>query len=469
MASAQPGSSTFASASWSGLVCRVAIPVVALCFLPLGLLTGCGGSDAPPTPNGAAQAQPADPAAIPENAPADAEAPVVRRKLAPKPAVAATETQPTIDPSVNPHDVFEVDAPQPTFERAQGLDGPASANSFEAAFPAKGSTSSDFQLAEAPQLPVETIKPDSVASPAGTPEHKPSKRTEKPTRKTKSSMKSTARDEEKRSADDQPANGESKKSLPAGFRALPSFGYSNLGWPLRIRSQTDGAEMALVTGGAVTVGHDGDPPESSPQITVVLDSFYMDRTEVTLEMFERYRKALNEERGKRAVQEPVNAKSPPDFPVLGVLWKQAEFYAHWAHKDLPTEAEWERAARGETAFAHPWGNGRAIWSRARARDTITAVKTFPTDVSPFGIYDLGGNAQEWCSDRWSPTAFAEALKSSHTPLRNWKGARNSDPADFHVVKGNGLDWNAWYRTGMNGTQHHPEVGFRCVLRLNEKN
>jgi formylglycine-generating enzyme required for sulfatase activity len=97
------------------------------------------------------------------------------------------------------------------------------------------------------------------------------------------------------------------------------------------------------------------------------------------------------------------------------------------------------------------------------------VKTFGTDVSPFGIYDLAGNAREWCSDRWSPNAFAEAQKSSRTPLRNWKGARSAEPAEFHVVKGNGPDWDSWYREGMNGTQHHSNVGFRCVLRLNDKN
>jgi formylglycine-generating enzyme required for sulfatase activity len=94
---------------------------------------------------------------------------------------------------------------------------------------------------------------------------------------------------------------------------------------------------------------------------------------------------------------------------------------------------------------------------------------FHTDVSPFGIFDLAGNAREWCSDRWSLTAFAEAQRSAQNPPRNWKGAKTAQPADFHVVKGNGPHWDAWYREGRNGLQRHADVGFRCILRLNEKN
>jgi formylglycine-generating enzyme required for sulfatase activity len=331
-------------------------------------------------------------------------------------------------------------------------------NKFDAVVPAKGSDSSDFQAESPPEAP--------VAAHAATEETPARKQSDKPATKGRSSPKSTDKETSDAAADK--PDGESKKSLPSGFHAIAGSGRSPVGWPLRIRSGVDGAEMALVTGGAVIVGHDGDPPESSPQITVVVDSFYMDVSEVTLERYKRYRKEVNEEHGRHAVLEPDNASSPPDFPVLGVTLKQAEFYAHWAKKELPTEAEWERAARGEAAFAHPWGNGRTIWSQARKRNTITPAKSFGTDVSPFGIYDLAGNAREWCTDRWSATAFADAQKSSSSPLRNWKGPRNA-PVDVHVVKGNGPHWDAWYRAGMNGTQHHADVGFRCVLRLNEKN
>jgi formylglycine-generating enzyme required for sulfatase activity len=455
MASLQAGSLPPRKGTPVAMRSRVFVLSTAALLFPLviALLPGCGGSDSKPT---GAQAQPVGPLENPQNnAPGAEERPAPRRPA--KPAAVAQE-EPGIDPSTNPRDVFEVTATMPTFERAEGPDGPVSMNKFDAVFPAKGSDSSDFEIDQSPDA--------KVSAPHSAPEETaPAKQTDKPAAKDHSSAKSGKESSDR--AADKP-DSESKRSLPSGFYAVAGSGYSPVGWPLRIRAKSDGAEMALVTGGAVIVGHDGDPAESSPQITVVVDSFYMDRSEVTLARYKRYRKEVNEEHGRHAVLEPDNASSPADFPVLGVTLKQAEFYAHWAKKELPTEAEWERAARGEAAFAHPWGNGRAIWSQARDRTTITAVKSFGTDVSPFGIYDLAGNAREWCIDRWSPTAFADAQKSSSTPLRNWKGPRNA-PADVHVVKGNGPGWDAWYRVGMNATQHHPDVGFRCVLRLNEKN
>jgi formylglycine-generating enzyme required for sulfatase activity len=431
------------------------LPVV----LTLAVLAGCSSDKSQP-PNkaaqgGAAQNQPAAAENPANNAPAQP-APLHRPGAKP---IAAADPEPAIDPTVSPSDVFEVSSPTPTFEPAEGPDGPISVNKFDAVFPAKGSDSNHFELAEAPQP---QPQPAATRSPAV--EEKPAKKHSSSTSTKRKDRENTERSEEKTT---EKSEGGSARTLPSGFSVIPGSGHSRVGWPLRIRSRIDGAEMALVTGGAVTVGHNDDPPESSPQITVLLDSFYMDVTEVTLARYERYRQAVNEEHGRHAVLEPDNAKSPPDFPVLGVTLKQAEFYAHWAQKELPTEAEWERAARGEAVFSHPWGNGRAIWSQVRAADTITPVKTFATDVSPFGIYDLAGNAREWCSDRWSPTAFADAQKSSQNPLRNWKGPRNA-PADVHVVKGNGPHWDAWYRVGMNTTQHHANVGFRCVLRLNEK-
>ena len=103
----------------------------------------------------------------------------------------------------------------------------------------------------------------------------------------------------------------------------------------------------------------------------------------------------------------------------------------------------------------------------RTPDEIDPVKSFRTDLSPFGIYDLAGNAREWCIDRYSATAFADALKSSSGQLRNWK-ARGSAirkmPASSKATARIGTP----DRVGMNGTHGHPDVGFRCVLRLPEK-
>jgi formylglycine-generating enzyme required for sulfatase activity len=400
----------------------------------------------------------------------------------------AEKTLPSQDPSVNPLDIFEVVPGEPKFELVQADGKPVSDDGFNGILPPKGVDSTKFDPPDSLKPPARQAAPPVTA--ASNPE-RPSSDREPSDRKTDSRKKSGRKTAdhklpdhkkaeqrktdrklaERKTVESQPTETSTAnrgKTLPPGFSAMATAKNSPLGWPLRIRSDRDGAEMALVTGGAVILGHDGGPPESSPQLTVVIDSFYMDVNEVTLRQYKRFRTALKEERGRNIVSEPKNVSSPPNFPALGVTLTQAEFYARWAGKEIPTEAEWERAARGEAVFPHVWGNGRAIWAHARTQDEIDPVKSFRTDVSPFGIYDLAGNAREWCVDRYSPTSFADALKSSSGQLRNWKGPRVSEPENAHVVKGNGPNWDAWYRVGMDGVHSHAKVGFRCVLRLPEK-
>lgn len=430
------------NASYAGPIWRMM-----LCSAVAVILVGCGGSKDSPRSGGAA-AKPADqddPTNVqpPENAPAR---PPVAATESPKkqPPKPAKKQPPGLDPSTDPRDVFELLTGEPPFEHAAGTDGQSPADTFAVIFPPKGVDSTNFKHeVPATELPAETSNTPTVAP-------KPVDLKKKP--KTASAAK------------DEPTE---EKILPSGFKPIAAAGVSRLGWPLRIRGDKDRAEMALVTGGAVTVGHDGSPRESSPQITVVLDTFYMDVAEVTLGQYERFRKLMKEEKN-RTIPLPENSTAPPNRPALGVTLLQAEFYARWAGKEIPTEAEWERAARGEGTFDHPWGNGRAIWKQARTQADIGPIKSFPTDVSPFGIYDLAGNAREWCLDRYSPSAFADASKASSHQLRNWKGPRLAVPAEFHVVKGNGPNWEAWYRKGLNATKRHPDVGFRCILRLPDK-
>ncbi|HUE15468.1 MAG TPA: SUMF1/EgtB/PvdO family nonheme iron enzyme [Planctomycetaceae bacterium] len=448
----------------------------------LALVAGCNNGSGNPAPRGAA---PAAPVAQEESDPQPA--PPTRRPA--KPKVAKAENVPSpLDPGVNPLDVFSIAPAEPKFELVVVDGKPLSADAFTAILPAKGIDSTRFD-------PLDTAKPaarpsNRRAAPAKSPDQptpvrKTADRKSSDRKKTgdhqtagrkagdhkAGDQKAADRKLAERKTDDsqraEPTTSDDGTSLPPGFSAIPSSKESPLGRPLRIRYDRDGSEMALVTGGAVVVGHDGGPPESSPQLSVVLDSFYMDVNEVTVRQYERFRKALKEERGRNVVGEPKNVSSPPDFPALGVTLTQAQFYARWAGKQIPTEAEWERAARGEAAFDHPWGNGRTIWKHARTYDEIDPVKSFRTDVSPFGIYDLAGNAREWCVDNYSPTAFADA-KASNGQLRNWKGPRIGQPENAHVVKGNGPNWDAWYRVGMNGSHSHANVGFRCVLRLPER-
>jgi formylglycine-generating enzyme required for sulfatase activity len=455
----------------SSLHTRVPWRIIAVTAM-IAFLAGCDGrSGNRSTPNGAAQQPPAAPAV--ENAPAQ---PAAEPHLAPKPKSAKIDHErPAIPSSVNPHDVFTIVPGQQSFEMVEADGQPISADAFTVISPPKGIDSTHFgravSAANPPLRSPARKKAAAVKSDQKSGDHKSGTERRTADRKSTNRKQSDHKLAERKAAESKAADeerSEGGKTLPAGFTAIASAQESRIGWPSRIRCDRNGAEMALVTGGAVVVGHDGGPPESSPQLSIVLDSFYMDVTEVTVGQYERFRNALKEEKGRSIIGEPQNAASPPDFPVLGVTLTQAQFYARWAGQEIPTEAEWERAARGEAAFDHPWGNGRAIWKHARGFDQIDPVKSFRTDVSPFGIYDLAGNAREWCVDHYSPTAFADALKASNGQLRNWKGPRTGQPENAHVVKGNGPRWEAWYRAGMNGLGRHPDVGFRCVLRLPEK-
>jgi len=251
--------------------------------------------------------------------------------------------------------------------------------------------------------------------------------------------------------------------LPAGFTAIAAYGAAESGLPWRIRCELDQSEMALVPAGTFPLGHNGGPAESSPQLTVYVDNFYIDVTEVTLAQHELFRRAMREER-KRTMQEPLNVASPPDHPALGVPWSEVNFYANWCGKGLPNEAEWEKAARSDKGFEYPWGSGGAVWARHRAVDQIDPVKSFRTDRSVYGVYDLAGNAREWCDDYFSPTTYRDTAAVDGV-VKSWKGTRRASNENIRVVRGGGAHWESWHRQGMNARERDPKVGFRCVLRI----
>ncbi|MGE3316175.1 MAG: SUMF1/EgtB/PvdO family nonheme iron enzyme [Planctomycetaceae bacterium] len=260
-----------------------------------------------------------------------------------------------------------------------------------------------------------------------------------------------------------PAN---QPALPEGFSPIPSEGFAEGGLPRRIRCEKDQSIMALVPVGTSPMGKNDGPPESSPQLSVYLDNFYIDVNEVTLEQYEAFRKEIKEEK-KRNTQEPLNASSPLDHPALGVPYSEAVFFANRLGKDLPNEAEWEKAARGEKGFEFVWGSGRPVWSRSRVVGQIDPVQSFRTDRSPFNVYDLAGNAQEWCSDFYSPTHYSE-LSAGGSVVRSWKGPRRTVNENVRVVRGGGPNWESWHRRGLLAKERDPQVGFRCVLRLDGK-
>jgi formylglycine-generating enzyme required for sulfatase activity len=253
-------------------------------------------------------------------------------------------------------------------------------------------------------------------------------------------------------------------AAPSGFSAVESGGTATDGRPLRIRSAKDASEMVWIPAGPFLQGVDQGPPEATPRHVIDLDGYYIDVHEVTVAQWQRYRDSAREEK-RGTPSAPVNANGSPQNPVLGINWREANIYAKWAGKELPTEAEWEKAARGEKGFVYPWGNGRAIWESERRPGQISDVGAFQLDRSPYGAMDLAGNAREWCTDWFAEDAYRQLAGSAGVAIRNWTGPKNGDKSSRRVVKGGRDRWEVWSRDGVSMKDALPDVGFRCVLRI----
>jgi eukaryotic-like serine/threonine-protein kinase len=158
--------------------------------------------------------------------------------------------------------------------------------------------------------------------------------------------------------------------------------------------------MVYVIGGALRVGRDeGGDAYDMPAYTYIVAPFYIDKTEVTNEQYQKFVDATN-----RTPPPVWQGSSPPagqeNYPVTDVTWEDAKAYAEWAGKRLPTEEEWEFAARGTNGnFIYPWGEkpqpGAANVAEPGGAAKLQPVGQFPSGASPFGVLDLIGNAWEW--------------------------------------------------------------------------
>jgi formylglycine-generating enzyme required for sulfatase activity len=227
--------------------------------------------------------------------------------------------------------------------------------------------------------------------------------------------------------------------------------------------------MVLVPSGVFDMGSSTSSNEA-PARRVTVDGFWIDATEVTVA---QYSECLDEGLcdappvGPRFNYEVAGREG---HPINGVNWYDADVYCGWVDggvKRLPTEAEWEKAARGTDAFAYPWGNAVASCTRAVMVDALGvdgcgtgstgAVGEKLLGVSQYGVLDMAGNVQEWVSDWYgdyhpletdNPTGPAEGV---YRVLRGgaWD---DDDPGDLRTARRN-LD---------NPADHTDTVGFRCV-------
>ena len=278
--------------------------------------------------------------------------------------------------------------------------------------------------------------------------------------------KPTAQDTEKRAVADAPEPTAAGWQLPAGVNVVAGAGTDpGTGLPMRITLERDPVEMVLVPPGVFLEGIDGRDPQAGPQHAVLLEApYYIDVVEVTVARHDTFREFLRKSEGRR-MDPAANHDDNPDNPAVGIKFLDAKFYAKWTGKELPTEAQWERAARGDQGFNYPWGNGRPIWQRPRQPGQLGPVATFAGDLSPYGLYDMAGNAREWCLDLYTADIYRKDVAAGGNTVRNPSGPKTFQGAKLQVVRGSKSDWAVWQRAGQSQSEVASDLGFRCVLNI----
>lgn len=226
----------------------------------------------------------------------------------------------------------------------------------------------------------------------------------------------------------------------------------------------DGREMVEIPEGPFTMGNDEGDPDERPAHPVYQSTFFIDLKEVTQSEYERF--ANMTKRGRPMVpvfEEDLSLLAHPDYPVVGVTWNDAVAYCRWAGKRLPTESEWEKAARGEGKRLFPWGNEfydsyANIDGEEDGYKYLGVVGSFEAGRSPYGLFDATGNVAEWVADSY------EADYYQKSPYRDPMGPPTTE---FKVIRG-----ASWRETKFNARvtkrfsakmwRTDATVGFRCA-------
>jgi sulfatase modifying factor 1 len=218
------------------------------------------------------------------------------------------------------------------------------------------------------------------------------------------------------------------------------------------------------------MGSEGEFDNERPVHKVYLDAYYIDKYEVSNAKYKEFVDATGYPVPYVDAYwaEPYNWRNktyPPgkgDHPVVLVSWYDAAAYAKWAGKRLPTEAEWEKAARGSDGRAWPWGNTWDVDNcnmRESFINSTVPVHQFEKGKSPYGCFNMAGNAMEWVADWYKDNYY------SHTPSKNPTGPMSGASK---VARGGAWDSNinlytrTDYRAYLMPTEKKASLGFRCA-------
>ena len=233
--------------------------------------------------------------------------------------------------------------------------------------------------------------------------------------------------------------------------------------PAKLIGTRQDTPMVLIPAGEFAMGSDRGQEDEQPVHRVSVKPFYLDIYEVTVSRYSEFLAAQKPEtpfKWNEATAGPHEQK-----PVAGVNWYDARDYCRWVGKRLPTEAEWEIAARGNEGRIYPWGSvhptkahANAGQTRWQGYDALSNVGRYELGKTPDGVYDLAGNLWEWVADLYDPTYYQFSARDnpkgpSAGPLRALRGgAWNNDSMTIRSAN----------RAGYAPDTRRNDVGFRCA-------
>jgi sulfatase modifying factor 1 len=238
----------------------------------------------------------------------------------------------------------------------------------------------------------------------------------------------------------------------------------------------DGAPMILIPAGPFTMGSNDGLPNERPEHVVELDAYSIDQYEVTLALYRKFLDAGKHD--SPPTWDDEAATTVGDRPAIGMKWADAEAYCKWAGKRLPTEAEWEKAARGTDARRYPWGSmqpfvdianyNRGLWVSEAV--TLAAVTSGLEGMSvrhglkeggrsPYGLNHMAGNAAEWVAD-WYDRDYYQ-----NSPKKNPPGPAQGEK---RVLRGGSwadlpLALRVSARISAEPEFEDRTIGFRCAM------
>ncbi|MFC1582833.1 SUMF1/EgtB/PvdO family nonheme iron enzyme, partial [Planctomycetota bacterium] len=228
--------------------------------------------------------------------------------------------------------------------------------------------------------------------------------------------------------------------------------------PATLKDET-GTSLVLIPEGTFSRGSESSPSaDCKPAVKIFVSAFYLDAHEVTNSLYEQF----------DPDHERSTASPGDNMPVTNVSWERATAFCIWRTKQnagttyrLPTEAEWEKAARGGKGLSFAWGNTYDIAKGWVGLQGKTAVDVSSLSANPFGLHHMSGNVWEWCSDWYDKDYYSSA------PARNPAGP---DQGEFRIVRGGSFRFGekscrTCERNAEKPGQSAPDIGFRCVRLL----